>query len=1059
MTRIGPLQVDLASRELFLDGQLVRLGGRAFDILTVLIAAKGGLVSKDELLNQVWPDTIVEENNLQVHMSALRKMLGTHRELIQTVSGRGYRFVLRETSGIDADSLRESPLRESPLRESPLRESPPRETQPRESKSLDNKPRESMPRESMPRESMPSGMVERMPGHSIPNNLPANFQPLIGRDRAMRDLALTLASARLVTLIGSGGIGKTRLATEVARSLLAHFPDGVYLVSLASAEDAASVLAAFASSIGMSAASGQFTLARIRRELGEQRMLFVLDNCEQVLGPVAELAETLLNVNPALRILATSREPLRVVDESLYWVASLEVPGHDDQSEDVLQRSAVQLFLARARAMDARFSSDEHSIHLTGMVCRRLDGIPLAIELAAARAAILGIETLADHLDDRFNMLTGGNRTALPRHQTLKATLDWSHALLDDTERMTLRRLGVFVSSFTMEAAIAIAGGDALGEAEVIAAISGLVEKSLVVARMESSKASYRLLETTRAYAIQKLEDNAERRLVMLNHARYFASLVERDTASGTWTAQTDTDRWHQRMRDLLDDLRAALSWALSPKGDPVLGETLAVKVVALLYELSLVDECCAWARRALDIVAANHQGSSSGRYLRVRMQLLAALGSALVYVNGPTRETLGTWAEVLALAIALGESTFEARALWGMWNASQLSGAARNALAFAQRFASLAAETGDASNAVLADRLLGIASHYVGNQRQAQASIGQFLQRSDGLRHRLPLGRSIDQGLVGRATLARLRWLQGARDQALEIAAQCVAEACRQEQAIVTCYVLVEAEIPLALFAGKRARAAQAIALLQDVSARAGLGVSQACGRCFDEYLHSLDETGPARLAAFRAALDDLDALEYGASRAMLIAQYSLMLGRAGRREEGLATVVAALAQCDETGDHWYLVELRRVHGELLLMGYAGKPPPGNVATDAEACLSAAVDEALAQGCRSLQLRAATSLARLWHERGRSGEAVLLLQSACERLTEGLDWDDFEDATRLLRVVGASAAAPAQRAGHASSGRHVGEAARKPKPAWPGEVAGPFGEPPSEEIGERCPG
>ncbi|MFP3610438.1 winged helix-turn-helix domain-containing protein [Paraburkholderia sp. SIMBA_050] len=998
MIRIGPLQVDLASRELFLDGQPVRIGSRAFDILAVLIAANGALVSKNDILKQVWPDTIVEENNLQVHMSALRKVLGESRGLIQTVSGRGYRLVLRDPSAILAGKP-DAAERAAPA-----------------------------------------------PALSVPNNLPASLSALIGREQAIEDVALALASARTVTLVGSGGIGKTRLAIEVARSLLADFPDGVYLVSLASTSDSNSVLAMFANSIGVKAAAGPLTLARVSKELGGRRVLFVLDNCEHVLGPAAELAETLLSVSAATRILATSREPLRVADEHLYWVASLEVPGQDDQSEDVLQRSAVKLFLSRARAMDARFSSDERSIHLTGTVCRRLDGIPLAIELAAARAAILGIETLADHLDDRFNMLTGGNRTALPRHQTLKATLDWSHALLDETGRATLRRLGIFVNSFTLEAAIAVAGDGASSDAEVVAALSGLVEKSLVVTCVVRGKTGYRLLETTRAYALQKLDDNGERRLVTLHHARYFASLLEREASTGRNPASAYADAWQQQMRDLLDDLRAALAWALSPKGDQALGEALAVKVVSLLYELSLVDECCAWARRALDTVAAAHQGSRASRHLRVRMQLLAALAAALVYVSGPNRETLGIWAEVLALAIALGEQRFEARALWGMWNASQSSGAARNALAFAQRFGSLAAETGDASNAILAYRLLGIASHHAGDQQQARASLEQFLQHTGSLRHRLPLGQSVDQRVVGRATLARVLWLQGLRDQALGMAAECVADACGQEQSIVTCYVLVEAEVPLALLAGLRERAAEAIALLREVSARAGLSVSQVCCRCFDAYLRSLDEATPPRLQAFGAALDEMDALEYGAPRALLAAQYSLALGRAGRRDEGIAAVVEALAQCDESGDHWYTVELRRVHGELLLMAYAGEPPYGDTATDAEACLSAALDESLAQGCRSLQLRAATSLSRLWHAQGRNGEAAQLLKSACARLTEGLDLDDFNEAIALLRLVdearGAASLADPDVDADEDADTDI--------------TVRPFDEPPSGEIGER---
>jgi predicted ATPase/DNA-binding winged helix-turn-helix (wHTH) protein len=995
MIRIGRLQVNIDRREVLLDGEPVRLGSRAFDMLAVLIAAKGGLVSKDEMLKQVWPNAIVEENNLQVHMSALRKMLGENRGLIQTVSGRGYRLV--QGRAVDAAS---------------------------ESGHGDE----------------PEDLTHR---RSVPNNLPAHFSPLIGRDKAIDDISLALDLARHVTLVGAGGIGKTRLAVEVARSLLSRYPDGVYLVPLASTSDAGSVLAALAASIGVNPAMGPLTLARVSKELSERRVLFVLDNCEQVLGPAAELAETLLGVGPAARVLATSREPLRVVSEQLYWVASLQVPGQDDQSHDVLQCSAVELFLSRARAIDARFSSDERSIHLTGTVCRRLDGIPLAIELAAARAAILGIETLAGHLDDRFNMLTGGNRTALPRHQTLKATLDWSHAMLDDAERTTLRRLGIFVSGFTMEAAVAIAGDSALRELEVIAAISGLVEKSLVVARVEHGKASYRLLETTRAYALQKLEDNGERRFVTLRHARYFLSVLELDAPRRAEAANAFPNDWHHRMRLLLDDLRAALGWALSPKGDEALGETLAVKVVFLLYELSLVDECCAWARRALDIVASTYQGSGSTRHLRVRMQLQAALASALVYVNGPNRETLGLWSDILASAIALGDQTFEARALWGMWNASQSSGTARNALAFARRFALLASEVDDGRNATLAYRLLGIASHYTGDQAQARASLEQLLQHSEALQHGLPLGQSVDQRIVGSATLARVLWLQGLRDQALKLAEESLIAACDQQQAIVTCYVLVEALVPLMLLSGKRSRAAQAIALLQEVSGRAGLSVSQACARCFDEYLHSLEVVGSPRLSAFRAALHHLESLEFGAPRAMLVGQYGLALGRAGRREEGIVVVLSALVRCAESGDHWYVAELRRIHGDLLCMEQPGKAPfDETVARDAEACLVAALEESLAQGCRSLQLRAATSLGELWHAQGRSAEAVQLLQSACMKVTEGLDLDDYHAAVSLLDIAAQA------------SGQNVTAAAisRCPAEASPDKVAPA----PSGKISER---
>jgi tetratricopeptide (TPR) repeat protein len=390
-------------------------------------------------------------------------------------------------------------------------------------------------------------------------------------------------------------------------------------------------------------------------------------------------------------------------------------------------------------------------------------------------------------------------------------------------------------------------------------------------------------------------------------------------------------------------------------------------------------------------------------------MQLLAALGAARIFVNGPNRETLGIWSEILGSAIALGAPAFEARALWGMWNVCQSSGAARNALAFARRFASLAAEVGDTSGAILGDRLLGVASHYAGDQKQARLSLEKLLQHSDSLQHWLPLGQSVDQRIVGRATLARVLWLQGFREQALKLAEDCVVDACNQEQAIVTCHVLIEALVPLTLLSGKRERAAQAIAVLQEVATRAGLSVSQACCRGFEEYLRSLDESVPERLHAFRSALNDLDSLEFGAPRAMLAGQYSIALGRSGRREDGIAAIVRVLAQCDEAGDHWYASELWRIHGELLLMEQAGHPPSDGDARDGETCLSAALEESLIQGSRSLQLRAATSLGRCWHAQGRSAEAAVLLKSACSGLTEGLDWDDFKAATDLLKIATAA--------------------------------------------------
>lgn len=943
MIRIGPLEIDLARREARVDGKTVRISNRAFDILELLIEAQGGLVSKEAILERVWPETVVGDNNLQVHMSALRKLLGESRDLIKTVAGRGYRLV-----------------RGAPV-----------------ARQL--------------------GDIGRRT--SVPHNLPAYSSALVGRDDAITHVCDALANSRHVTLLGSGGIGKTRVAIEVARHLLEQAPGGVHVVSLSAASDTNGVLAMLASVLGVHPEGSAATRERIVEAIGGRPMLIVLDSCEHVVDAAAQLAHHLLTACPQLRVLSTSREPLRIPSETLYWVPALDVPEPNDDTPQVLRCSAVNLFLMRARAIDARFAADEPSIHVTGMVCRRLDGIPLAIELAAARAALLGIDTLAAHLDDRFGMLTGGTRTALPRHQTLKATLDWSHALLDEAERKTLRRIGVFADRFPLEAAIAVAADSVTRELDVVAAVAALVEKSLVVASTEPGHAAFRLLETTRMYALQKLDDNGERRMVALNHARYLSALIDGDAAG-----KSAGESWRSRMPALLDEVRAALAWVLSDDGDEALRETLPVNAVFLFYELSLIDECCVWARRALAALPADSARTSPR--MRTRLRLLAALGASLVLVHGPNAETHTIWNDVLTSAVASGDEAFEARALWGMWNACQTSGSVHDALEYARRYTAFVADAADVRGAILAYRLMGVAAHYAGDQRCARLSFEQLLEVGDSLRTRMPLGHFADQVLVSRASLARVLWLQGLRDQALALAEDAVIEACGKDQAMIVCYALSEALVPLALLSGKRDCARRAIAVLRDTSSRARLTLWQAAALCFDAWLRSLDDVSAQSLDGFRAALAELDALKFGAPFAMLAAQYAIALMRAGRHDEAKHVVDSTLARCDLAGDFWFIAELRRLRGELPLAGGAVIDSDSDAGRDAETWFVAALEEASAQGARSLQLRAATSLARLWHRLGRETEAAQLLQSACANVCEGRDFDDFKAAGQLLMQV-----------------------------------------------------
>jgi predicted ATPase/DNA-binding winged helix-turn-helix (wHTH) protein len=459
IVEFGRFRVVPRRRELLADGRSIELGGRAFDVLIALIEASGTLVSKDELMRRAWAGRIVEENTLQGAISALRKAFGADRALIRTVAGRGYQFAGEIRARSAGDSESEVPGA------APAAAEPPRP----------------------------------------PIDLPEPVTELIGREAELSEVTDLVTTQRLVTLIGEGGIGKTRLGLEVARHLLSEFPDGVRVAELAPLSDPELLPITVATALGLELAAGAISAESVANALGAKRLMLVLDNCEHVIDAAAGMAKALLHGNSAARVLATSREPLRTEGECLYRVPSLAVPeeGTED-TEQVLRHGAVRLFVARARAADPHFSPDSRIAAAVAGICRRLDGIPLAIELAAARGGVLGIPEIAARLDDRFQLLTGGHRTALPRHQTLRATLDWSYELLPAPERVMLRRLAILAGGFTLTAASAVAVSAEFAASDVVDGVANLVAKSLVAADVGGAIARYRLLETTRAYALEK---------------------------------------------------------------------------------------------------------------------------------------------------------------------------------------------------------------------------------------------------------------------------------------------------------------------------------------------------------------------------------------------------------------------------------------------------------------------------------------------------------------------------------------------------------------------------
>ena len=452
------------------------------------------------------------------------------------------------------------------------------------------------------------------------DNLPLSPASIVGRDADIELACRLTREARLVTVCGLGGVGKTRLAIEAARALSGEFPDGTWLVELAPVAEAALVSARVGAVFGMREQVGTSASDAWVTALHDREALLVLDNCEHMLDAAAAVVTKLLHACPRLHVLATSREPLRVQGEQVMRLAPLAVPAeeaHLPSLEELRRSPSVQLFLERAErssTFDEGHLGDERARAALVTICRRLDGIPLALELAAARVRTLGVPALARRLDDRFRLLAGGDRTALPRQQTLRAALDWSFELLDENERRVLRRLSIFAGTFTLEAAQEVCADDTLGEWDVVDALTSLVDKSLVGADPQSGVTRYAMLETPRAYARERLEESGERPTVARRHLSTYQARFERFLRK----PDADSDAPAQLEADL-DNARAALDWAFGEGAEPALGAGFARTLNFVFERLSLYHEGLAWLDRAVAALPADvDKGLEAGLWLAI---------------------------------------------------------------------------------------------------------------------------------------------------------------------------------------------------------------------------------------------------------------------------------------------------------------------------------------------------------------------------------------------------------------------------------------------------------
>jgi predicted ATPase len=848
---------------------------------------------------------------------------------------------------------------------------------------------------------MPVGRERKPPttspphGEPIGNNLPTPLTRIIGRDDIVAVLAEQLTQRRFLTIAGPGGIGKTTVAIAVAEAARASYPDGIWFVGLSSLPGPHLVPSALSGALGISL-SGANPVSGSIAWLRDKYALIVLDSCEHVIGAAAAIAEEILKSAPRARVMATSREPLRAEGEWLHRLASLELPpaAANLTPDDALRYAAVELFNERALATADGFTIDADNIPAVLDICRRLDGVPLALELAAARVDVLGVKGLAALLDDRFALLSRGRRTALPRHQTLRATMDWSYDLLSEVEQTILRRLAVFQGDFTIDAAAAVAADGRLPPALIFEGVANLTTKSLIATEISGEVTRHRLLDTTRAYALEKLTNGGEIERTKRLHAEYYRDFFAPAEAESESRPQSE---WLAIYGRHIDNVRASLDWAFSPDGDIEIGVALTIVVVPLWVQLSLFGECRERVERAL----ASLDGGAAAT-ARPRMQLSAALGWSLMYGVGRAREAGPAWAATLELAERLGDRGYRLRALWGLCIDQFNNGQFRAALEFARRFAALATSSTDAIDLMMADRILATALHYLGDQKNARHHIERALAYQAALAQQRQIVRLRFEMLVSTHYFqARILWLQGYADQAMRVVEHNIEEGRAIGQALTFCSVLGQGACPIAFLAGDLDAAERYGAMLLDHTERHPVRLWQLWARCFNGMVMVKRGDLAGGLRVLRGELERAGEAKFLPRFLLPLGELAAGLSKAGEVTQGLATIDETLAHCKTRDEGWYMAELLRIKGELLL-----KDADDRSAPTAENCFRGALEVAREQGAMFWELRTATSLARLWRDQKRVKEARELLAEVCARFTEGFGTADLKEAKSLLEQL-----------------------------------------------------